>query len=223
MSTTNHIPTDPRFRDLTGKTFGRWLVVKFAGRKTCGFFWKCLCECGVVKIVNGPSLKRGETKSCGCFARDNPSALVHGGCRKGIVSKEFVAWVGIKQRCNKHFPNYGARGINICTRWRESFESFLSDMGKSPSPKHSIERIDNDGNYEPENCRWVTQKEQARNRRSNRLLTRNGKTATLAEWAELSGVNRATIWSRLRRRWSVDEAIFTPIDKKKRNHLARKR
>lgn len=109
------------------------------------------------------------------------------------------------------YPNYGGRGIAVCERWLNSPQAFLDDMGMKPTPKHEIDRIDNDGNYEPGNCRWATRKENDRNRRNNRLLTLNGETLTLAEWAEHSGVPDDTLRHRLGVGWSVERAILTPV------------
>lgn len=141
---------------------------------------------------------------------------VHGGYR----AAEYGHWRNIITRCcdsrNKHYAAYGARGILICDRWKigtgtmHGFECFVADMGRRPSPKHSIDRIDNDGNYEPGNCRWATNKEQSLNRRTNNLLTARGETLPLGVWAERAGVNRTTIKTRLNAGWSTEEAIFTP-------------
>ncbi|MGY8988455.1 MAG: hypothetical protein ACKVG7_07840, partial [Flavobacteriales bacterium] len=109
------------------------------------------------------------------------------------------------------YDGYGGRGISVCDRWRDSFENFLADMGERPSNEHSIDRKDNDGNYEPDNCRWATKKEQGRNRRSNRILTFNNKTQTLIEWSEELGISSAVIRQRIKASgWSIEEALTTP-------------
>jgi hypothetical protein len=110
----------------------------------------------------------------------------------------------------RSFADYGARGIRVCARW-ESFSNFLADMGSRPSSRHSLERIDNDGHYEPGNCKWATLAEQARNRRNNRRLTYAGETLTLVDWSERTNITKATIWERLRRGWSVERALTTPV------------
>jgi hypothetical protein len=124
----------------------------------------------------------------------------------------------MKQRCydqsNKNYFNYGGRGIEICERWLHSFENFLADMGERPSPKHSIDRIDNNGNYEPGNCRWATDLEQANNTRKNRLLTVDGETKTMAEFSKDNNLRIGTVHRRLKLGWSHEKAIKTPLRKK---------
>ena len=133
---------------------------------------------------------------------------------------EWRVWASLRGRCNsqthKAYHNYGDRGITVCERW-ESFENFLEDMGERPSSKHSIDRIDNDGPYSPENCRWATRNEQNRNKRTNRLLTHGGKTLCLAAWAEELSINYMTLLGRLKFGWSVEQAITTPVQVQ--NHM----
>lgn len=127
------------------------------------------CDCGIEKAVRGGDLRPGHTISCGCHARQ--AAVTHGETRRGRRTAEWRCWIGIKQRCydsnHRNFTNYGGRGIKICDRWRENYEQFLADMGRRPSAKHSIDRIDVNGNYEPGNCRWATSSEQRRNQRNS--------------------------------------------------------
>lgn len=141
----------------------------------------------------------------------------HGQSRKKIHR----CWQGILQRChntnNSNYSKYGARGIKVCERWRQSFEAFLKDMGHPPSPLHSIGRIDNNGDYEPNNCQWETPFQQSRNTRATRLLTHAGKTMCVADWATETGLNVITIHKRLRIGWSVSAALTTPVRKDSRN------
>lgn len=127
---------------------------------------------------------------------------------------EYRAWCHMKTRCSlpsvDRFPLYGGRGIRVCDRWLESFSNFLADMGPRPSSRHSIEREDVDGNYEPSNCRWATRVEQARNKSNNRLLTHNGVTRCLTEWALVAGMSPTRVLARLNRGWSVADALFRP-------------
>jgi hypothetical protein len=127
---------------------------------------------------------------------------------------EYICWSGMIQRCtnpnDRGYVNYGARGIMVCDPWRVSFENFFADMGTRPSPGHSIDRIDVNGNYEPSNCRWATAKEQLRNTRFNRMITARGKTMCLASWCDISPVSRSLIKARLKLGWSTESAIFTP-------------
>lgn len=153
--------------DLTGQRFGRWTVVSQADSKNGDTVWNCVCECDKKKVVVGYTLTKGKSLSCGCLRKELASdrVSIHGYCG----TPEYVVWLHIIARCenenSKDFHNYGGRGIKMCEEWRSSFETFLADMGERPSPEHSIDRIDVNGNYEPLNCRWATQEVQSRNKR----------------------------------------------------------
>ncbi len=164
-------PRMPRFQDLTGQRFGCLLVVAGAARGRYGLAWSCLCDCGNAKVVHGRDLRGGHTRSCGCLQRDRISELrtTHAATIGGL-SLTYKVWKSVKRRCfcetDAAYPRYGGRGITMCERWRNSFENFLADMGERPSRAHSIDRYpNNDGSYEPGNCRWATAKEQSRNSR----------------------------------------------------------
>ncbi len=140
-----------------------------------------------------------------------PRYSKHNGCNR----PEYVCWQQMNSRCfnprNRCFPRYGGRGVTVCDRWRHDFAAFLADMGPRPSPKHSIDRIDNSGPYSPENCRWATLTEQNRNKRTNRLLTFHGETLPLSAWAERLGMPENTIRNRLRRGWSDERTLTEPV------------
>jgi hypothetical protein len=170
----------PRIKNILGLPFGRLTVQAFAGLDRRGkALWTCSCECGGEITTAVQSLKRGRTRSCGCLQREVTAARTvacftkHGETSNGRRSAEYRAWCSMKTRCYnssvESWDDYGRRGIQVCKRWRDSFENFLADMGRRPSPRHSIERKDNDGNYEPGNCVWATRTVQARNTRSTKL------------------------------------------------------
>lgn len=221
MAETHSKPQTYQFKDIEGQKFGRLLVVEFSGRTTNRrLLWKCICECGREVVTEGISLRTGNTKSCGCLNRELAAQrkLTHGhsGRRGSGRAPEYTVWSAIKNRCFsvgcKSYRDYGERGITMCQRWAESFEAFLEDMGPKPTPKHTIERIDNDGNYEPGNCRWATRTEQARNKRNNVRLVFNGNEKSLAEWAEVSGINRDCLYQRIcSYGWTVEKALTTPV------------
>ena len=169
-------PTSPRFRDLSGMKFGRVTVVEFAGIKSKQTYYACVCDCGNTFVAYGGNLKRGWTRSCGCWHSERSSAChtIHGDTI-GRISDEYRCWIQIKTRClNPNYREkryYSERGITVCDRWingengLSGFECFLADMGRKPSPKHSIERCENDKGYTHDNCVWATASEQARNKR----------------------------------------------------------
>lgn len=170
----------------------------------------CLCDCGKTFESDGRHLRSGGTKSCGCIGRENArkASTTHGMSK----TKEFNVWHSMKSRCNnpnvKEYPFYGGRGIKVCERWFNSFENFIADMGLCPSG-YSIERIDVNGDYSPENCKWIPRNDQSKNLRSNRVLTVNGVSKIMSEWAKDNGLTSQHIYTRLKRGWSVEEAVMT--------------
>lgn len=153
---------------LEGRVFGRLTVSRLSHVQVCAY-WSCACECGNMIVVRGTSLIQGRTKSCGClYSETRVSRFKHGGSLGGKECPEYVAWKNMRRRCefksHKHYRHYGGRGIAVCARWR-SFANFLADMGRRPSPKLTLERVDNDGNYEPSNCCWASRSAQNANRR----------------------------------------------------------
>lgn len=198
-----------QFRDLTGERFGKLLVIERNGyNRHHQLLWLCECECGNKKSVLGMCLSRGDTQSCGCLQKE---AIAKVNYRHGMRNTPIYAiWRSMNQRCydkNSHAYNrYGGRGINVCERW-QLFENFYADMGDKEKGM-SLERLNNDGDYSPENVIWATAKEQANNRRSNVVLEHNGKKQTMKQWCDELSLNIGTVWSRLNvYKYSVEKAL----------------
>jgi hypothetical protein len=198
--------------DITGQRFGRLVALS---QVTSGSRakWRCICDCGATKDIVKPNLKNGTTKSCGCLNRELAKIRnsTHGHTRGYVSTKIYMIWSNMKRRCldpsNNRYDRYGGRGIKVCERWLHSFENFLEDMGE-PLPGHSLDRTDNDGDYSPENCRWVCRSDQMKNRRNAVLITHNGKTQNLVDWAKETGLKEDTISARIYRHgWSVEDAL----------------
>lgn len=194
--------------DLTGMKFGRLDVISINKNNGKRIRWLCHCECGKEIVVDGCSLRTGNTKSCGCLKKEIIGARrrTHGKANTRV----YRIWTGIHTRCtNKSDPRcsiYGGRGIKVCERWN-CFENFLADMGEPPDDTYSIDRIDPNGDYEPNNCRWSTAKQQSNNRRNNHRVEYQGKTQTLAQWSEETGISSPTLSYRLRHGWSASDAL----------------
>lgn len=199
--------------DLSGQRFGRLTVVARAeniGKQTA---WLCKCDCGQSVVVMGLNLKRSNTRSCGCLWKDKvPQTNMEINTRHGEShTKLHRAWCNMRYRCFntrcKDYGNYGGRGITICDEWRkyEAFRDWSLDNGFEEG--RSLDRIDVNGNYCPNNCRWVSEKVQQNNKRNNRYLTFNGVTHTVQEWSDITGIGWTTIAGRLKARWSVEEAL----------------
>lgn len=197
------------FEDLLGRRFGRLVVIECAGqaKKDGNYRWKCRCNCGNEKIVLASNLKTGRVSGCGCVsikhARTN--------------SLEWRSWTSMKARCSNpnvySYERYGGRGITVCERWlgKDGFKNFLADMGNRPSPEHTLDRIDSNGNYEPGNCRWATKIEQATNRRNTVMVTCNGETLSVEGWGRRNGIQSGTIRRRISKGMALEDAVSLPV------------
>jgi hypothetical protein len=201
-----------KIKKMIGQQVNYLTIVEDIGRTSNGtIIYRCICKCGNETKANSNSLRTGNIKSCGCYAIENAKKLftTHGMRKTRIYS----IWCNMISRCcNENSPSYkryGSRGITVCEEWIASFEKFYEDMSDGYRDDLSLEREDNNGNYNKNNCKWATKKEQARNRRSNVLVTINGRTMCVEEWSEISGINSQLIRGRLTNGWSGDKAVFT--------------
>lgn len=200
----------PNTIDMTGARIGFLTVLRREGSALLSkghevAAWRCVCDCGREVVVTGVRLRRQSKKACNIDGHRYKFQL------HDAAKNERQIYYAMLQRCYNHkslaYKWYGYRGIRVCRRWRASFNNFLSDMGPRPSKDYSLERIDNDKGYSPENCRWATDKEQARNRRDNVRITFDGETLTISEFAERFGLTSHTVAKRLRRGWSIEAAL----------------
>lgn len=201
---------------IEGRRYGRYTVLGAFNRVGSNRKFLCKCECGTTRSVYEANLVSGKTLSCGCFHSENTISrrTVHG--ESGTVglerTPEYRCWIGMRARCSdKEDKYYGGRGISVCKRWEESFMEFLGDMGRRPSGKHSIDRINNDGDYEPNNCRWATAHEQRSNTSRNVLVVLDGQKMIVAEALRKVGLKSSTFWERVRRGWSMQRAISVGV------------
>ena len=206
QSLTPAVKWSSSIKNLSGMKFGRLSVIRYAGNT----FWECKCDCGATKNVRGRHLRIGHTKSCGCLHRQ--VIRTHG----LSTTLEYWRWVAMMRRCfdekNNAYPEYGAKGITVCERWRK-MENFFADMGPMPSKDHQVDRWPNQkGNYEPGNCRWATRVEQANNVSSNVIWDVDGVKMTIAEWARKSGIPYATLRQRVKYYgWPIEKALTHPV------------
>lgn len=207
-----------KFIDLTGKKFGRLTVVSFDHKGGTRTYWKCECECGGTRIVANDHLKRGEVTDCGCYRRHIARWEKHGKSNERI----YTIWDLMKRRCfdsnRVEYKNYGGRGITVCPEWldAQNFTEWAYQNGYSN--ELTLDRIDNDGDYCPQNCRWVSRKEQSNNKRNNRLITHNGQTKTITQWAEENGLPYYVLKKRYDKLgWTFERAISEPINLKMSN------
>lgn len=202
--------------DEAGNRYGRLTVVGLSTvQKGSAPLWYCSCDCGGSIDVPGSPLRKGKVVGCGCVQRERSKAAntTHGAFYSHPA--EYRAWSEAKRRCfnanAKCYPRYGGRGITMCDEWKSDFSAFLRDLGPRPTPEHSLDRIDNNGDYRPGNCRWATAKEQNRNKRSNRLVTIDGVTIPMVTACEYYGQDQDRVHARLKYLgWSVEKALKTP-------------
>lgn len=201
-------------RSITpGQRVGRWTILEFSHKGTDGaLHWRAVCDCGTQRVVRGGSVLSGRANSCGCLIRE--AHTTHGMSK----TPTFKSWESMRARCENpndpSYARYGGRGIKVCRRWWESFEAFLEDMGERPEG-HTLDRIDNDGDYAPENCRWATHLEQQRNTRSSRRITVNGETLPVIEWAKRAGLPYQLVLNRLIAGWPDDQVLRPPRPKRR--------
>ena len=203
-------------KNLIGHKFDRLTPYGLLGIHK-GARWLCRCACGKFTITTAAHLLAGHTTSCGCYGATRAAArnTTHGQCRTLIYSR----WTDMLTRCYnpkwKQYKDWGGRDITVCDRWRK-FENFYADMGEPPTSKHQIDRINNNGNYEPANCRWATKTQQARNARNTVWVGHKGEIHCLAEWAEITGIKASILSDRLRAGWTIEKA-FTKLPKSNNN------
>ncbi len=204
-----------------GDRYGRLTVIEEAEpyispngkRRRC---FACRCDCGETATVLLESLASGATRSCRCLQREVMAHSGHKNTTHGQTgSLTYKSWDSMRQRCcnpsDKDYPRYGGRGITVCQGWMGSFENFLADMGERPSCEYTIDRYpDQNGDYEKSNCRWATQKQQQRNRRSNVMVSFQGQEHCISEWAEQVGLTTGALWCRLKNGWTTEEALTLP-------------
>lgn len=207
-------------KDISGSKFGRLTVIEFSHKDKYGHsYWTCRCECGNTKTIYGVSLICGDTKSCGCLRksllseRNTKTKTIHGESRVRLYN----IWINIIQRTtNKNtqcYCNYGRRGITVCNEWLDYINFRDWALANGYSDNLTIDRTDNNGNYEPNNCRWVTPKEQANNKRNNRLIEHKGEVKTIAQWSELYDIPYNILNNRLYRGWGIERALNEPVNK----------
>lgn len=212
-------------KDLTGQRFCMWVVLEEDGRNSSGgAMWKCRCDCGLIKSIDGRSLRDGTSRSCGCGRKvyGNLSHPKHGGKKERLYN----VWSGIKNRClnpnDKNYFRYGERGITICDEWKDDYTKFREWAYQNgyddtlPKYQCTIDRIDNTQGYSPDNCRFVDAKVQCNNRSSNHLIEYNGETHTISEWARITGIGKCCIRRRIvKQGWSVEDALTIPPNGKR--------
>lgn len=207
------LSTHFNFKNETSQIYNKRKVLGYAGKQGKHHYWYVQCECNKISKVSEP----GSNLKHPCNNCDGTGVASDFVARKKQrKSTEFSSWCAMVQRCynpkRNNYHNYGGRGIKVCNRWKpckdnSAFQRFLEDMGSKPGPGYSIERLDNDKDYSPENCKWATKKEQCNNTRHNKRIAFQGEIKTVMQWSELTGIHRTTICNRLDRGWSVENTL----------------
>jgi hypothetical protein len=206
--------------NLSGQKFGRWYVLGRAPNKGNCTMWRCRCECGNIRVVEGYSLKSGLSKSCGCLHNELliERCTKHGCAKQNAKERIYQIWASMKKRCynpkSQYYYLYGGRGITVCDEWlgEHGAENFVEwALSSGYREDLTLDRKDNNGNYEPSNCRWATQKEQANNKRNNHYIIHNGEKHTIKEWSEIKGLTYSALFHRISRGWNIEEALNAPI------------
>lgn len=198
------------FIDLTGRKYGKLTVVSYSETRRKLIYWDCVCDCGNTSIVYGGSLKMGYSKSCGCNKIKYSTKIKS--CHGLSGSRIYKIWCYMLDRCfnerkkDNFYKNWGGRGITVCDRWKD-FANFYNDMKEGYADNLQIDRINNDGNYEPGNCRWATRSEQNRNRRGNRVIEYNGEIMIITDWAKRYNIPLSTLRQRISYGWTLHDAL----------------
>jgi hypothetical protein len=204
--------TRGQVQDLSGRRFGKLVALRFVARRTHQTMWLFRCDCGTEKEIAAGVVKAGSTVSCGCHIREvtRLRSTSHGHKSGGAESPEYKSWRSMLDRCekpsHKSFSGYGGRGVSVCSEWHE-FAAFLRDMGLRPAAGYSLDRINANGNYAPDNCRWATARTQAANRRSSRLVNIDGELVCIAEAGRRLGLGRSKVNARIHRGWTPEQAL----------------
>ena len=202
--------------DLVGKKFNRLLVIKKAGRKNYKVMWECVCDCGNTTFVNTFYLINSKIRSCGCLHKEQ--LIERNTTHNQRHTKLYETWKKMRDRCNRpnatQYKDYGGRGIKVCEEWDKSFQAFYDwSYANGYDDNLTIDRIDNNKGYYPENCRWATYKEQMRNKRTNHIITYKNQSQCISQWCEELNLSYSAVTGRLRRGWSVEKALSTPTNR----------